>query len=228
VVTTPEEIFYLKFSHDAGQGNLWPWLTNHPGTKLHGGGGVYGHHSDGNNLVYKNWDNSDLRKGLWYIWNIGLGNTSLLNKKFIDPKANGGSGASNDQPWYRYSDVLLIYAEAASRVNNGPTAESVEALNQVHRRAYGKDPKVTSSVDFKATDYDVNSFLDLVIKERGYEFQYEGKRWLELKRTGKAAETILATKGKVIAPKAYLWPIAVTEFSYNKALDPIKDQNPGY
>jgi hypothetical protein len=122
----------------------------------------------------------------------------------------------------------LIYAEAASRVNNGPTAESVEALNQVHRRAYGKDPKVTSSVDFKATDYDVNSFLDLVIKERGYEFQYEGKRWLELKRTGKAAETILATKGKVIAPKAYLWPIAVTEFSYNKALDPIKDQNPGY
>jgi len=40
------------------------------------------------------------------------------------------------------------------------------------------------------------TFIDLIIKERGYEFQYEGKRWLELKRTGKAAEIILAVRVK--------------------------------
>jgi hypothetical protein len=228
VTTTSEEIFYLKYSHQSGQGNLWPWLTNHPGTKLHGGGGVYGHHSDTTNPVYRNWNDRDFRKGQWYLWNIGIGATSLLNKKFIDPDAIGGPGAANDAPFYRYADLLLIYAEAASRANNGPTAEGIEALNQVHRRAYGLNPVAVSSVDFKLTDYNATTFLDLVIKERGYEFQYEGKRWLELKRTGKAKEIILATKGKVIVDKAFLWPIAVSELGYNKAIDPVKDQNPGY
>ena len=228
VVTTPEEVFYLKYSRQSGQGNLWPWLTNHPGTRLHGGGGVYGHHSDITNPVYKNWDDKDLRKGLWYSWNIGLGTTSILSKKFIDPDAIGGSGAGNDAPWYRYADVLLIYAEAASQAANGPTATALEALNQVHRRAYGLAPTSPSAIDFKLTDYTANSFLDLVIKERGYEFQYEGKRWLELKRTGKAQQIILATKNKTIADKAYLWPIAVSELGYNTAIDPVKDQNPGY
>lgn len=228
VVTTAEEVFYLKYSRQSGQGNLWPWLTNHPGTRLHGGGGVYGHHSDITNPVYKNWDDKDLRKGLWYVWNIGLGATSILSKKFIDPDAIGGSGAGNDAPWYRYADVLLIYAEAASQAANGPTAAALEALNQVHRRAYGLVPTTTSAIDFKLADYNANSFLDLVIKERGYEFQYEGKRWLELKRTGKAQQIIMANKSKTIADKAYLWPIAVSELGYNTAIDPVKDQNPGY
>jgi len=38
-------------------------------------------HSDVTNPVYKNWDDKDLRKGLWYAWNIGLGATSILSKK---------------------------------------------------------------------------------------------------------------------------------------------------
>ncbi|AXE17251.1 RagB/SusD family nutrient uptake outer membrane protein [Runella rosea] len=228
VVTTSEEVFYLKYSRQSGQGNLWPWLTNHPSTRLHGGGGVYGHHSDVTNPVYKNWDDKDLRKGLWYAWNIGLGATSILSKKFIDPDAIGGSGAGNDAPWYRYADVLLIYAEAASQAANGPTTAALEALNQVHRRAYGLAPTSPSAIDFKLTDYNTPSFLDLIIKERGYEFQYEGKRWLELKRTGKAKQIILASKSKTIADKAYLWPIAVSELGYNTAIDAVKDQNPGY
>jgi hypothetical protein len=49
-----------------------------------------------------------------------------------------------------------------------------------------------------------------------------------LKRTGKAQEIILAAKGKTIAEKCYLFPIPAEEFSFNKALDPAKDQNPGY
>jgi hypothetical protein len=112
--------------------------------------------------------------------------------------------------------------------SNGPTAEGIEALNKVHRRAYGKDPKVASDVDFKIDDYDKNTFQDLVLQERAYEFIFEGKRWYDLKRTGKAAEVFLATKGITIAEKAYLWPIPDSEMNFNKALDPAKDQNPGY
>lgn len=85
-----------------------------------------------------------------------------------------------------------------------------------------------STVDFNLAAYNATTFIDLIVKERGYEFQYEGKRWLELKRTGKAAATILAVKGKTIAQKMYLWPIPLSETNYNKALDPVKDQNPGY
>lgn len=221
---TSEEIFYIEFSNQTGFSNIWPMYINHPGTKLLGQGGYFGFYTDSTNLVFKNWDNDDLRKGLWYPWNFGLGTTTLLNKKFIDPAPKAGNPAT----WYRYSDLLLIYAEAACKANNGPTPEAMEALNQVHRRAYGRNPTTPSDVDFKLSDYDDSSFIDLVIKEYGYEFQYEGKRWLELKRTGKAAEIIKETKGKTIAQKCYLFPIPADEFSFNKALDPTKDQNPGY
>jgi hypothetical protein len=66
------------------------------------------------------------------------------------------------------------------------------------------------------------------MRERAYEFNFEGKRWLELKRTGKAKEIILATKGITVEDACFLWPIPVSEMNYNKALDPKNDQNPGY
>jgi hypothetical protein len=223
---TKEEIFYIEFMRQSGYGSIWPMYLNHPGTKLLRQGGYYGFHSYTTNLVYQNQDNNDLRKGLWYLWNIGMGPNTTLNKKFIDQIATNGAG--NPATWYRYADLLLIYAEAASQANGGPTAEAMEALNQVHRRAYGQNPTQPSGVDFKLADYDADSFLDLVIRERGYEFVYEGKRWLTLKRTGKAQEIIGAVKGKTIAEKCYLFPIPASEFNFNKAFDPTKDQNPGY
>ncbi|MET0571686.1 MAG: RagB/SusD family nutrient uptake outer membrane protein [Pedobacter agri] len=228
VVTTTEEIFYTKYTRQTLLGNFWVAFPNHPGTKLFGAGGFFANYSDANNLVYKNQDNADLRKAQWYSYNIGLGTTSLLSKKFIDPLATTTTAAGNDMPWYRYADLLLIYAEASCRAANAPTAEGLEALNQVHRRAYGKIPTAVSTVDFVLGNYNASTFVDLIIKERGYEFQYEGKRWLELKRTGKAAEIIKAVVGKTIAQKHYLWPIPISEMSFNPALDAVKDQNPGY
>lgn len=228
VVTTPEEIFYLKFSHEPNQGDTWPGLMNHPATGLYGGGGVYGVHSDSNNPVYAGWDDNDLRKALWYNYNIGIGTTSLLSKKLIDPQSLSLSGAANPQTWYRYADLLLIFSEADGRVAQGPTDEAMEALNMVRRRAYGYAPTSASPVDFDAADYPGDSFIDLIVKERGYEFQLEGKRWVELKRTGKLEEVILAAKGKVVTEADYLWPIPVAEMSANKALNPATDQNPGY
>jgi hypothetical protein len=76
-------------------------------------------------------------------------------------------------------------------------------------------------------DLDPASFLELVLLERAYEFQFEGKRWLDLKRTGKAAEVIMDVKGLTIADKHYLWPIPPDELNFNAAMGP-EDQNPGY
>lgn len=228
VLTTSEEVFYLKYTRQTGQGYNWAMFVNDLGTKLHGAGGFTAHYSDVTMPFQLSWDSKDLRKGLWFSWNINRGANSLMSRRLIDPLAVSADGAGNDFTLYRYADVLLIYAEAASRAGNGPTAMALEALNQVHRRAYGQNPTIPSTLDFKLTDYNAASFLNLIIKERGYEFQYEGKRWLELKRTGKAAEIILAAKGKIIAEKHYLWPIPVSELNYNQALNPAKDQNPGY
>ena len=95
----------------------------------------------------------------------------------------------------------------------------------VHRRAYGYPSTQASPVDFNLGSYNKDSFIDLCMQERGYETVGEGKRWLDLKRSGKAAEIIKTNMGKTISESHYLWPIPVSELNYNSA---ITDQNPGY
>jgi hypothetical protein len=53
---------------------------------------------------------------------------------------------------------------------------------------------------------------------------------LDLKRLGvpKLKQVIKAATGKDIADKHLFWPIPVGELNFNTALDPKKDQNPGY
>lgn len=226
VATTSEEIFYLKFNHLSG---WWFGLfAHHPGSGYAGSQGYYGHYTTTDNPIIKGWDDNDFRKqNGFYKWDIGLGPNTLLYKKYIDPETTIGATA-NDYPLYRYADLLMMFAEAENQVSGGPTARAVESLNQVHRRAYGYDPKSPSPVDFKLSDYNQSTFQDLLVKERGYETFYEGKRWLELVRLGKAKEIIKAVKGIDIADKTFLFPIPVTETNYNKAIDPKNDQNPGY
>jgi len=231
VTTSSEEVFDLKFRRQDGQGFQFVIFAHHPASGYHGAGGFYSFYGDSaRNSVLKTWDKKDLRKAYnLYKWDIGLGKNTVLNRKFRDPLAPTRTAAANDYPLYRYADVLLMHAEAASRAGGGPTAEAVESLNQVHRRAYGKDPKTADvTVDFKLTDYDAQSFADLVIKERGYETMFEGKRWTDLKRLGTAKQVIKLVKGKTVADKAMLWPIPISEINFNKAIDPTKDQNPGY
>lgn len=227
ILTTPEEIFYFKYSRLEGQGNYILWISNHPNTNLFSFGGAYAVHGAKTNPNFVQWDDQDIRKGMWDNIDFGLGANTLVSSKYVDPNAISQSGAGNDQPVYRYADVLLIYAEAAARAEGQVSAQALEALNQVRRRAYGYDPVTASEVDY-ATPGSADQFVDLVVKERGYEFLYEGKRWHELKRIGKVNELIGFGKNKTVAPMHLLWPIPLSEMNYNNLLDPSKDQNPGY
>ncbi len=225
VINTPEEIFYFKF-HEQDGFNLAYYY--------HGSGnaGEYirtaGYNVIINNeshLPYIKQDNQDLRKGLWYSYTGGLvGEGGLLLKKYND---RTGTSPRNSFPLYRYADCLLMYAEASCRISSGPTAEGLEALNMVHRRAYGYPSTQPSPVNFKINDYNKESFIELCIKERGYETVGESKRWFDLKRLGKteAASYVRENRGLEIAEKHWLWPIPVSELNFNKA---ISDQNPGY
>jgi len=228
-VTSSEEIFYIKYSHE--NGSSYPMMHHHPASKLCGGGGWYAIYTDSqSNSIMKNWDQNDLRRQLWHNQNIGLGPNTLLTSKIVDPTAPGSGSNATDVTIYRYADILLLSAEAEVRSTGNVTAAAMEKVNMVHRRAYGYPPLASSAVDFKLADYNKDTFADLVMTERCYEKVGEGSRWHDLKRLGnaKVKEIIKANTGKDVADKHFLWPIPVNEMNYNKKIDPTKDQNPGY
>ncbi|WP_126249019.1 RagB/SusD family nutrient uptake outer membrane protein [Chitinophaga rhizosphaerae] len=230
ISTSPEEIFYLKYARvPNGQGFSYPMYCHYPNSGFYPPGGYYTFYSDTEqNPFIKSWDKNDLRYTFnWYPQTFGLGSTTILLKKFKDKQAVSAGG--NDYPMYRYADILLFYAECVAQAG-APNADAMEKLNMVRRRAYGKNPLTADpAVDFKLADYSgKQAFIDLVVRERGYENCGESKRWLDLKRLGIAKQAILAGKGKTMADRHLLWPIPVIETNYNKAIDPVKDQNPGY
>ncbi|SIS72685.1 Starch-binding associating with outer membrane [Filimonas lacunae] len=231
ISSSTEEIFYLKFARTpSSQIFLYPQYIHYPNSGYYPPGGFYTIYSDSvQNLFLKNWDKNDLRYRFnWYAQTFGLGNTTVLNKKYVDKNAVTGGG--NDFPMYRYADLLLWYAEAEARVNNSADAAALESLNKVHRRAYGKNPAVgDATTDFTLLSFgSLTDFISRIALERGYENVSEGKHWHDLKRLDLVQSTILAYKGKTVAVKHLLWPIPKTEYNYNKAIDPVKDQNPGY
>lgn len=229
---TSEEIFYFKFSSKvAGQGYQYLAYLHATSTSNFPPGGFATIYSDSLNPFLRDWDRSDLRyRFTWYASNINVKPTTVLCKKFSDRQATMQSAANNDYPLYRYADLLLFYAEAEARVNNGPTADAVEKLNMVRRRAYGK-PATTADplIDIKLIDYPgADAFIKRVVLERGYETVGEGKHWFDLKRLGIAQQVIQEVEGLTMAEKHLLWPIPPREFNGNTALHPTLDQNPGY
>lgn len=78
-------------------------------------------------------------------------------------------------PILRYSDVLLMYAEASNELS-GPTKEAYDCVEKVRTRA---------GVSTLGLDkYDKNSFRELVRNERGRELCFEALRRFDLIRWG--------------------------------------------
>jgi hypothetical protein len=136
---------------------------------------------------------------------------------------DGGSFAN----WMllRYADILLIYAEAANRANNGPTPDAINAINQVISRANGatgKEP-LTTLADPMLT------FENRVIQERSWELCFEvGDRWFDLVRkrmVGEANKDNEEAEGNIPADEDnayyYLFPIPTVDAG-------LIGQNPGY
>ncbi len=132
-------------------------------------------------------------------------------------------------PMMRLAEVYLILAEAV-----GPTAEGLEAINKVRRRAFGLAIDTPSAKDLTANTAD---FTGAVLRERKYELAFEFDRWFDLKRyngtqyglipvmTAQAAylRTLGITRGIPTATNLVL-PIPQSELDANPGLK----QNPGY
>lgn len=114
-------------------------------------------------------------------------------------------------PLIRFSDVLLMFAEAENEINNGPTPAAKAAYEQVRTRAYGN----ASLIGATAADY--NGFFDAIVKERLLEFMGEGIRKYDLIRWNLLGQKITETKASLAALSTRTGQYAnMPEFIYMK------------
>jgi len=147
---------------------------------------------------------------IWKFW----------DQDAYDPDETSESGANFMV--MRYSEILLIYAEALNEANGGPTPSAYDAINQVRERARNGQTGVLPDLAGLTQD----EFREAVLMERRHEFVNEGKRWFDLVRTNNLVEFVNRAKGDQTNPQDfnYLFPIPQRELDINTNLI----QNPGY
>jgi hypothetical protein len=145
----------------------------------------------------------DFINGLWYYSNQGLPTMRLdyamHNNKWSKLWNNNGLGKTTTSEtginfaYIRYADVLLMFAEAENEINNGPTAEAINALATVRSRAFDSTDKAEKVDAVIASATSKEAFLNLVLDERKFEFAGENMRWKDLVRNNKYAEKVFMT-----------------------------------
>ncbi len=153
--------------------------------------------------------------------------------EIFTPKATNNT--PTNWPLLRYSDVLLMYAEAVNETN-GPTLQAHNALNLVRARAKATTFTGTSTITSK------NAFKDIIIAERSRELAFEALRKPDLIRWGIFLPTMkdmlkrIDTEGPGsffrlayanVTNKDILSPIPNSELVLNRAIGQ-DNQNPGW
>lgn len=143
---------------------------------------------------------------------------SRYGLKFVDFRAIDLADGSITFTPLRYADVLLKYAEVLNE--QGKPADALPFVNSVRTRA-----KLPSLSGLNQAD------LRLAIeRERRVEFLYEGHRWFDLVRTGRAQTVLNAHYASLrltfsLQDFELIFPIPQNEVDLNPGL--VK-QNPGY
>ncbi|NLE35311.1 MAG: RagB/SusD family nutrient uptake outer membrane protein [Bacteroidales bacterium] len=171
-------------------------------------------------ILYDSFSETDERKAATFITEFeGEAFDGPFIRKYWDQEAEGGrqNGESDaDYIYLRYSDVLLMYAEVLNEINNGPTVEAYNAINDIRDRA---------GLDDLADGMSYQAFKDAVLQERQWEFVMEGHRWFDLVRMGKLMDRVqLAKPTANIQAHHILFPIPQKERYLNRNLT----QNEGY
>ncbi|HRI24913.1 MAG TPA: RagB/SusD family nutrient uptake outer membrane protein [Ferruginibacter sp.] len=112
----------------------------------------------------------------------------------------------------RFSDVLLMYAEAVNEINGGPTAQAISAFEEVRKRAYrGNTGLIGVTPTSKA------GFFDAIVNERFLEFGHEGIRRYDLLRWNLLATKIAEARTKIQQIRDRVAPYAnVPQYIYWK------------
>jgi hypothetical protein len=146
---------------------------------------------------------------------MSSGATTGNNPVTLTPASN--TAIQNFQlnwPLIRFSDVLLMNAEADNELNNGPSANAISYLREVSLRGHNND-----ATQVPVIPTDKTGFFRLLVRERGLEFGGEGIRKFDLIRwnllgtalaESKANLTKWATGAAMVAPSYMAPPPAYT------------------
>lgn len=188
--------------------------------------------ASGNTVVRTDWGATEIYERNNGKWRREYETLLPRNKDFT----------ATNWPLLRYSDVLLMFAEADNYVNGGPSPEAYEALNKVRRRGYGKPVNVPDTDVDAPVGMTQSDFLDYIMNERLRELAFEGLRKHDLIRWGIYVSTmqeqaqIYATDAPTalraaaigqanrVTDRAVVFPIPNSELNVNKNIT----QNPGW
>ncbi len=212
-----ESIFEINYNGGSTDGN---W-----GTKMWRGTDWKKFNIPSNDLVKAFDEEQDvIRKQASIIWQDITGKWSdehwpQNNYPFLNKWRNFVEGSDQNYIIYRLADILLLKAEALNELGDVTGAASL--VNQIRSRV--QLPNTTASSQ--------EAMRLAIEKERRLELVFEGHRWYDLKRTGRAIEVINNVTGVGGVPIGYnlteeklIWPIPQSELDKNVNLV----QNPGY
>ncbi|MBO9619600.1 MAG: RagB/SusD family nutrient uptake outer membrane protein [Niabella sp.] len=162
-------------------------------------------------------------------------NGSYRIVKYNDPLNTAFTDNADDFIWLRYSDVLLMYAEALAHIGGAANMDlAVSQLNAI-RRAHGGTTGTSNAPALPDLAYaSQDDLVNQVQLERRRELAFECHRWCDLKRWGILPATIIrhlvnqynrpATDFSYINENMNYLPIPYSDMANN----PNLVQNKGY
>jgi hypothetical protein len=126
------------------------------------------------------------------VWKKGINTTWLENGKKVD----------NDYVIIRFADILLMYAEAKTELNEIDVTV-LDAINRVRARAYGVKATETSKYP-PVTTKDQAKLRQAIRLERRVEFANEGLRYMDLVRWKLATKALNTKNYGILYPASLL------------------------
>jgi hypothetical protein len=204
----PQGEILFEVGAGGGNGNSDSRMGNYDGPNLNnasrygaGGGGI---------IMLPNYfyafDSVDTRRDVTVTWYAVNGSNNLKSMRRLNELNTGkyrrdwrvpllpGTVLNVGYNWVmiRFSDVLLMYAEAVNEINGAPTAAAISAFEEVRKRAYRGN---TGSIG--TTPATKDAFFNAVANERYLEFGHEGIRKYDLLRWGQLATKLEESRTKI-------------------------------
>lgn len=214
---SPESIFEINYSGGPTDGN---W-----GVKIFRGDDWKKFNLPSNDLVDAFDAEGDLiRKNASIIFQDVSGKWSdphwpQTSYPFINKWRNFQEGSDQNYIFIRLADILLLKAEALNET--GSPGDAADIVDQIRARVNLPPTPAVTQADMRFA----------IEKERRLELAFEGHRWFDLKRTGRAIEVMNNATGAMgenlgynLTPERLLWPIPQAELDKNTKLT----QNTGY
>lgn len=126
---------------------------------------------------------------------LNILSSAKFRREWITPALSPDDAASYygiNWPLIRFSDVLLMFAEAENELNPAPTGEAISAFEEVRKRAFG-----SNASKMGITPTDKAGFFNAIVNERSFEFGGEGIRKFDLIRWNLLGTKIDETRDKL-------------------------------